>query len=171
MTARLSNLAVSTMSLNQILRIQRSMSLEAFEKAIEELTASTDIVLPNTIKIFSFAGEAALIQLIITWARRNPLGTIRLYAGKNKAECTAVVANFSREVHAVASICTGRQIGFYPDDGQNVRLSILDKVKEVFAAEAQRMLPNRSGQVVVAMPYRLHELEWPTSFYSIGMIR
>jgi hypothetical protein len=96
---------MTTTGNRSVLKLGRPSSIADSEANLERVSAAapdTDLLLATNLSGRSFAGTAALSQLIITWARRCPQGRLRVHAqGGDEKETLAVLERFLTTDHGM----------------------------------------------------------------------
>ncbi len=64
--------------MRNVFQVDRSQSIEQVERELDKLAAQQDVDLrvPTRLKKNAIGGDAALIQLVVTWTRMNPNGAL-----------------------------------------------------------------------------------------------
>jgi hypothetical protein len=96
-----------------LLSVEKSFSLGNFEAYLDDLWANPgqELRLPNSLKADAIGGQASLLQLIITWARRASEDTrLRIYADGNDEES---IGHFSRTAVGLVALNFARSIRGY----------------------------------------------------------
>lgn len=98
-----------------MLSVEKSFSLGDFETYLDNLWADPEqeLRLPNTLKADAIGGQASLLQLVITWARRATENTpLRIYADGNDE---VSIGHFSRTAVGLVALNFARAIRGYGD--------------------------------------------------------
>ncbi|MBX4967791.1 hypothetical protein [Rhizobium binae] len=98
-----------------MLNVEKSFSLGDFETYLDSLWADPrqELRLPNALKADAVGGQASLLQLVVTWARRasdDPL--LRIYADGNDE---VSIGHFSRTAVGLVALNFARAIRGYGD--------------------------------------------------------
>lgn len=153
-----------------MLSIKRDFSLADFEDGLAELAGGeSDLRIANHVNASAVGTLAALIQLVITWARRSSEGPrLRVYA---KDSSDAALANLVRTPFGLTAINMASAIKAL--DGSEIRrrdalLLAIDYVKTMHAGALDRLREFDKSRLPIICIDNARELRRPTRLYVPG---
>jgi hypothetical protein len=145
------------------LRIAAESTIPASERALAEVAASSGnelLFLPLNLRHLAGGAEAALAQVIVSWAQKNPNGPLETYITSHSQ-----IDDFIRRLPGfVAALCSSRALGRNGEsiftELRNASLARLDQLQSSRPKEAYR---GTSAEIVCAdhlgldRPYLLYQ--------------
>jgi hypothetical protein len=119
-----------------LLRIRRDFSLDELENGLEAIgRGETELQLPHSLKANAAGAELALVQLIITWARRAGLASrLRLHSASADE---AMQRTFARTVSGLVALNLGQSVE--DRSGEELdRFALLTLAREFVITMAER---------------------------------
>lgn len=153
-----------------VLRIEREFSLDDFERSLDVVNRGEFVLqLPHVIKTNAVGAEVALLQLIISWARKDPeQALLRLYSKTDDGERQAA---FAQTPFGLAALVMARRVQSVSGDNID-RYKILLMARSYVVAMAERPLSvlreyNKSTLAFLCID-NAREYRRPARFYIPG---
>jgi hypothetical protein len=127
-------------------------------------TNADEIKMPTHIRRSTLGGEAALTQLVMTWAQAHANPVLATYA-RDKAD--AQINDLTRRLHGLtAALCVGRATGVSGEIMEPLRAAALDRLKRVQGPRPAEATRGPSVEIVCADHLALGT---PLSLYRTGV--
>lgn len=156
-----------------MLRIERDFSLDQVERALQAVVqGETALQLPHSIKTNAAGTEVALLQLIISWARRAPEhSTLRLHS---KADDVRGQESFARTPFGLTALTMARVVQSQSGDELD-RYGLLLMARDYVVAMAEKPLAVLREYDKSTFPFlcidNAREYRRPKRFYIPGTDR
>ena len=150
-----------------MLTVHRNFTLNDFEKYLEVIgSGESEISLPSTVSANAEGSMAALIQLVLTWARKAPdHGTLRLHA--NRLDDLSLV-NFVTTPVGLAAVNMAPRILFAsgaPADRREVLVRARDYVAKMHEGKLTQLQKINKNFISIFCIDNANELRRPASLY------
>src|SRR5271155_3129127 len=106
--------------MNQLIQISSHLNVALTEQMLSELAAKEgcDLRMPTWLKAYQLGGVVALIQLLITWGKKNPQGRLLTYI-PDEAATTQHLGNLVTLDHGLVAILRAADV--LMQNGQSCR--------------------------------------------------